>query len=113
MTPQPNPPSVKPAGNRPRESTVAVIPEWACGEGDFASVVTAIHLADLEGKWFRLSAANQRQLFGGKAPLGKKAVKSDGSKLEIFKSQCFGMDFDIYTITQETYEKFRTGFYNF
>lgn len=93
----------------PRRCGVAEVPAWAAGNGDFASVLTAFALAGLEGRWVRLSAETQRRLFGA-VLLGRKAVKSDGSKISVFKTQAFGQDFDIWFFRDHaSWERLRRG----
>jgi hypothetical protein len=85
-----------PKATHSRSATVAVIPSWVIptGKPDGMDFFAAIALAGLENVWIRLSAADQRALVGYKA-FGNRAIKSDGSSVEAFRSVCFGTDGDI------------------
>lgn len=63
-------------------------------KNDAIGFFEAIKLADLEGKWLRLSAAVQRRFFG-RAPFGKKAVRvSDNGEVRTYVTDGFGRDWD-------------------
>ena len=80
------------------------IPAWTMPAAAGAlSFFETIALADLEGKWVRLSAADQRAILGANV-FGKQAfrVVGDGT-VEISRSTAFGMDseiasYDLYAI---------------
>ena len=50
----------------------------------------------MAGKWVRIPALVQRRYFGN-VPFGKRAIRlSENGEVEVFKSQAFGKDFDIW-----------------
>ena len=89
--------------------TVAV-PVWVIGnENDGPAVASALALAELEGRWIRLSAATQRKLLGFPV-FGKRAIYSDGGNVRTMHSAAFGTDanVDIWTwadVTRAAREK--------
>lgn len=73
----------------------AAIPAWALPATPGAlSFFETIALADLEGKWIRLSADTQRALLGSNV-FGKQEIKvhADGN-VTVTRSTCFGMDYE-------------------
>lgn len=59
---------------------------------------SALALADLEHQWIRLRAKDQRCLLGC-VPFGRCAIWSDGSSVYVFRSVCFGTDYETTTFT--------------
>lgn len=89
----------------PRKAPRVSIPAWAIGKAqDFADLVTAIALAGFDGQWIRLSADTQRALLG-KAYFGKRAIRVSASTVEIFRVLCYGMDFEIETYNNATWNE--------
>lgn len=82
---------------RPREACYEELyPATADPRGFFESV---LGFEKLEGRWFRVKAADQRRYFGN-TPFGKKAVKvtGEGSKVEVFRTSAFGKDWEFWEI---------------
>lgn len=78
---------------------VAEIPEWAMDSTrrDGPSLAAALALADLEGKWIRLSASVQRRALGFSV-FGKKSIFSDGNAgVRVMHSAAFGTDASVYS----------------
>lgn len=79
----------------PRSAKQVSFPDWTIpATPDVSAFFSAIALAGFEGVWFRMTAADQRALLGCK-PFGNCAIKSDGSTLEIFRTVCFGTDYEV------------------
>lgn len=74
---------------------------WVFGEQkDAAAFAAAMKLMDLEDRWIRIRAEDQRQLFGF-VPFGKRLVNvasqakdPDGFILRVSRKVCFGTDHD-------------------
>lgn len=80
-----------------RSSKVAELPAWTY-QGKTPSKYTffeAVALAGLEGKPFRLNAADQKALLGHPV-FGKRAIVVDGQENTVTSviSVCFGTDFE-------------------
>lgn len=80
-----------------------VVPEWieSNGKYDFINFFEVMALLDIENRWIRMSAADQRKLFGV-ALFGKKEfmVNSTGEVLVSWKV-CFGADSETVTLDRE------------
>jgi hypothetical protein len=83
-----------------RNATIQTIPAWACSGKGFAAFMSALALADLEGKWVRISATQQMDFFNS-APFGKRAIFSDGVTVRAIRQVCFGADIDEQTFSIE------------
>lgn len=88
---------------------LVTIPDWAIGEiKDCANLITAVALAGFEGKWIRLSAAQQRQIIG-RAMLGKMAFRCTASTVTVTKKLCFGMDWELTDFTAAKFNEALRG----
>jgi len=97
--------------NKAKFAPYVVIPQWCIGQQrDFADLITAISLAGFEGQWIRLSHAQQRELIG-KAIFGKRAIKTSAADIQVYRSCCYGLDFDIAIYNNSSFnEAFNRGF---
>lgn len=88
------------------KSEYVTIPDWAIDRErrDLASVITAICLAGFEGKWIRLTAAQQRDMMG-KAYFGKRHICASPSSIKVYRKVCFGMDCDGIELDSEEWAK--------
>ena len=85
-------PETNMTSSNPRSAEVVELPDWTIpSNADVDGFFSALALADLEGGWIRLSAATQKAFFGC-AQFGKRAIKSDGMSLKVYRSMCFGTD---------------------
>lgn len=92
-----------------RTARLEQIPAWCIsGARGFAAFVSALALAEMENKWLRISAAQQRALFGF-VPFGKRAILSDGNTVRAAKSICFGTDLDEQVFTVSNFPKEEGG----
>lgn len=81
----------------------ATFPDWVYPKDeqkpDVCTLASAVTLAGLDGKTFRMTAEDQRQLLGFPV-FGKQAVTIDRerSKIHITRKVCFGTDFECITL---------------
>ena len=70
------------------------IPAWATdgAQRDRYTVAAAFQLADLTGRWVRLSADSQRAVFG-LVLFGKCQMYVGDNGIRVIRSVCFGTDF--------------------
>jgi hypothetical protein len=81
---------------RTAKITFTELPQWTLtAKAGVLSFFEAIALADLEGKWIRLSADTQKALLGSNV-FGKQEfrVNTDGT-VDVSRSTAFGMDSEI------------------
>ena len=78
------------------------IPDWAKPDAPHKSAIfEVVALAGIEGKWIRMSAADQRAIIGHPV-FGKQSicVKEDGT-VDVVRKTCFGSDSEIATYTPD------------
>lgn len=92
-----------------RTARLEQIPAWCISEASgFAAFVSALALAEMENKWLRISAAQQKALFGF-VPFGKRAILSNGNTVRVAKTVCFGADLDEQIFTASNFPKAEGG----
>jgi len=94
-----------------RPLTFETIPAWAIDADSSKSrhtIAAAIELAELTGKWFRLTAASQRELFGH-VLFGKCKMYVDHDGIRAVRSVCFGTDFTDVRLTWDDVERHMTN----
>jgi hypothetical protein len=82
--------------NPTKNVTQVSVPAWAKPKkADRYTLFEAAALLGFEGRWVRMSAADQRALLGF-AVFGKRAfrVNADGI-VEVIRSTCFGSDYEL------------------
>lgn len=70
------------------------IPTWAIDDQkrDRYTVAAAFQLAELTGKWVRLTAETQRAVFGANL-LGKCEMLVEDEGIKVLRTACYGTDF--------------------
>lgn len=83
------------------------IPAWAIEDGTRSryTVATAFELAGVAGRWVRLTADSQRDVFGHNI-FGKCKVKISETGIEVVRSVCFGTDWSGATIEWASLERY-------
>lgn len=87
--------------NAPQTTT----PDLAIYTPDPTGFFEAVAIEGLEGKWLRVSYADQRRFFG-RIVFGRRAimVMPDG-QIKMFKIQDFGKDFDLWTFFYNAFDR--------
>lgn len=87
-----------------KTKSIFTVPSWieSNGKADFISFFEVMALLDIENRWVRMSAADQRKLFGV-CLFGKKQFKvSSSGVVTVGWSCCFGHDFEEVVVDRES-----------
>ena len=83
------------------------VPTWAIEAGTVTryTIAAAFTLAGLTEQWIRLTAQNQRDVFGC-VLFGKCEIKVGNDGIRASRSACFGTDFSSMTLDWVAVEKY-------
>lgn len=87
--------------------TTETVPAWAIDttSRNRYTIAAAFKLADLEGKRFRMTADNQRAVFGF-AIFGKASIRVTAEGVTASRSVCYGTDFASVELTWAEVERY-------